>query len=139
MRFLRWRFLESGLSKIFTVSKFRKYFSYKNHPFFSKCLKLGVDSRNGSKNWEKLFRFWDNCIWIENCKFSQSWTGYWQSVVHVLTNTSKISPKTSEDTFGINFPQNDEKQDKSGLIEISQVFRMLSFVDWQCAFWDGAI
>ena len=57
----------------------------------------------------------------------------------MLTNTPKISPKTREGTFGMNVPQNDEKQDKRALIEIWQVFGMLSYVHCQCVFGDGAI
>ena len=86
-----------------------------------------------------FFIFENNCIWIRSCKFSQSWTGHLPSAVYVLTKTAKISPKNREDTFGINFAENHEKQDKSALMEIWQVFGMLSYVDCQCMFWDGAI
>ena len=106
--------------------------------FFSKCLKFDVDSGYGTKSAEKLFRFWDNSIWIGICKFSESWTGYLPSAVNVLTNTPKFSTETREDTFGINFPQNDEKHEKSALMEIWQVFGTLSHVDCQRVFWNGA-
>ena len=51
--------------------------------------------------------------------------------VNALTNTAKISLVTMGDIFEINIPENDEKQDKSALMEISQVFDTLSHVDWQ--------
>ena len=52
------------------------------------------------KTEKKVFRFWDNCIWIGNCKFSASRTGYLSSAVTVLTNTPKI----------LNFNQGDISQ-----------------------------
>ena len=61
------------------------------------------------------------------------------SAVHVLTNTPKISPNTRGDILQIDFPENDEKHDKSAFMEISQVFGTLSHVDCQCAFWNGDI
>ena len=56
----------------------------------------------------KSFGFSDNCIWIGSNKFSQSWTGYFAWAVIVLTNTSKISPKTRGYISGVNFPENDD-------------------------------
>ena len=53
---------------------------------------------------------------------------------HVLATTPKIPPKTRGDTFGINFPENDEKHDQSTLMEIWQVFGTLSHVDCQSVF-----
>ena len=76
--------------------------------FFFKCFKFDVDSRNWMKNWERVFCFSDNCIWIRSCKFWQYWTGYLPSGVSVLTKTPKILPNTMVDIFQINFPQNDE-------------------------------
>ena len=38
---------------------------------FSKCLKFELVLRNGSKNWGKVFRFLDNCIWVVSRKFSE--------------------------------------------------------------------
>ena len=53
--------------------------------FFSKSLKFDVDSRNGTKNQEKVDRFPDNCIWIGSCRLPQPWTGYLPSDVNMLT------------------------------------------------------
>ena len=44
----------------------------------------------------------------------------------MLTNTPKFSPKPRAEIFQINFPEFDEKHDKSALMEISQVFWTLS-------------
>ena len=105
--------------------------------FLSKWLKLYVDSKNGTKNWENVFRFSDNCIWIGSFKFFQSWTGYLSSAVNMLTNNPKISPKTRGDIFQRNFPENDEKYDKHTFMEISQVFRPLSHANCQSVVWNG--
>ena len=78
------------------------------------------------KKAEKTFPFSDNWIWIGSRKFSQSWIGYLSAAIHVLTNTFKISPNTMGQIFEMNFPESDEKNDKNTLMEILQVFGMLS-------------
>ena len=77
--------------------------------FVSKFLKYDVDSRNGTKNSEKVDCFSDNCIWIGSCRLSQPWIGQFPSDVNVLTDNPNISPETRGDIFQINFPQNDEE------------------------------
>ena len=52
----------------------------------------------------------------------------------MLANTVKNSPNTMGDTFGIDFPENDEKHDQGALMEICKVFGTLSHVDCQCVF-----
>ena len=81
-----------------------------------------------------IFRFSDNCIRIGSCKLSKSRKEYLPSAVNLLINTDKISHNTREDTSGINFPENDEKQDTSVVMETLQVFGMRSYVDCQCVF-----
>ena len=54
--------------------------------------------------------------------------------VNVETKTPKIPLDTVRDIFQINFPENDEKHDKSILMEILQVVAMLSHVDSQSVF-----
>ena len=58
--------------------------------------------------------------------------------VNVETKTPKIPLDTVRDIFQINFPENDEKHDKSILMEILQVVAMLSHVDSQSVFSNGA-
>ena len=132
------RFLQRGLSKFFTVCNFGKSLAM-SIIFFSKCLKFDLDSKNRKKkkNSEKLFCFSDNCIWIGNCKFSQSSTKYFPSTAYVLTNTLKTLHNTLGNIFKINVPQNDEKHDKSALMEISQVLGTPSHVDCQGVFPNG--
>ena len=108
-RVLKRRFLGSGLSNFSTVPNFGNTLALWQSSFVSKCLKFDVDCRNGTKNWEKLFYFLDNCIWIGSGKFSQSWTRYLSSAVNVLTNTPKTSPITRGDISQINAHENEEK------------------------------
>ena len=57
----------------------------------------------------------------------------------MLTKTSKILPNTRGDIFQITFPQNDEKHEKSALMDILQVFGTLSDVDCQSVFRNGTL
>ena len=65
-----------------------------------------------------------------NCELQawQSRTGYFPSVLNVLTNTRKLSPITKGEKVEITFPENDKKHDKSALMEISEAFGTLSRV-----------
>ena len=101
-------FLESGLTKSFTVCNFGNARAIKII-FFSLCSKLDVDFRNGTKNSKNGFRFYDNCLWIGRSKFQQSRTGYLSLAVNVLTNTPKISHITKGDVFHIRFSQSVER------------------------------
>ena len=96
------------LTKIFTFCNFGNTLAM-TIILFLKRLKFDVDSGNVTRDWEKVFRFSDNCIWIGSGKFWQSWTGYLSSAENVLTNTHKNSPNSRGDTFQINFLGNDEK------------------------------
>ena len=137
-RVLKQPFWESGVSKNFKVCNFGNT-SAMTIILFLKILTFDEDFRIATKSSEKAISFSDNYIWIGSNKFSQFWTGYLASAVKVLTNTPNISPKTRGDTFRINFPENEEKHDKSAPMEVLQVFGTLSHVDYQCVFWNGAI
>ena len=56
----------------------------------------------------------------------------------MLTHIPKISPKTREDNFKINFPENGEQFDKSALMEILEVFVMLPHFHWQSVLCNSA-
>ena len=136
-RVLKRHFFESGLNRIFTASNFRNTLAM-TIILFSKYLKFGVDSRNGTENSEKAFRFSDNWIWIASRTFSQSWTRYLSAAIHVLTNIFKISASTMGEILQVNFPENDEKHDKYALMEILQVSGMISNAAGQRLFSNGA-
>ena len=70
---------------------------------FSKCLKFNQDLKNVRKNWEKVFCFWDNCIWIGIVKLSLSRTGYFSSGANALTSSTKILHVNKTDFFQLNF------------------------------------
>ena len=71
--------------------------------FFSKCLKFKLDFKNAAKNWEKVFCFWDNCIWIGIVKLSLLRTGYFSSAANVLRSSPKIWHVNKRDFFELNF------------------------------------
>ena len=70
------RCLVSGLTKSWTVVKFGNTLAMRNF-FFCKCWRFDGYSINGIGNWENVFYFEDNCIWIKNGKFSQSGQDTW--------------------------------------------------------------
>ena len=75
--------------------------------FFSKCLKFNLDFKNLASNSEKVFCFWDNCIWIGIVKMSLLRTGCFPSAANVLTSCTKILQVNREDFFAINWLGND--------------------------------
>ena len=58
--------------------------------FFPKCSKSNLDFINAAKNWEKVFSFWYNCIWIGIVKLSLLRRGYFSLRANVLTSSPKI-------------------------------------------------
>ena len=76
--------------------------------FFSKCLKFKLDFKNAAKNWEKVFCFWDNCIWIGIVKFSLLKIGYFSLEANVLPNSTKIWHVNKRDFFQLNWLGRDQ-------------------------------
>ena len=58
--------------------------------FVSKCSRFNLYFKNAAKNSEKVFCFWNNCIWTGIVKFSLLRKGYLSSPVKVLTSSPKI-------------------------------------------------
>ena len=56
---------------------------------FRKCSKFNADSKNAKKNSDKMFRFWDKCIWIACIQLSLLIREYLSSAVHVLRKRLK--------------------------------------------------
>ena len=67
--------------------------------FFWKCWKFNLDFRKTEKNREKVFCFWDNCIWNDCLKGSLFRREYLSLAVIVLTNSPKILHITKRDFF----------------------------------------
>ena len=76
--------------------------------FWSKCSKFQLDFKNAAKNSEKVFCFWDNCIWIGIVKLSLLRTGYFSSVANVLTSSPKIWHVNERDIFQLNWLGSDQ-------------------------------
>ena len=76
--------------------------------FFSKCLKFKLNFKIATKNSEKIFCFWDNCIWIGILKLSLWRTGYFSSAANVFTSSAKIWHVNKRDFFELNFLASDQ-------------------------------
>ena len=87
-------FSESVISKIQNLG---------GSSFFKKYLKFNLDFKNAAKNSEKVFCFWDNCIWIGIVKLSLLRTGYFSSAANVLTSSPKIWHVNKRDVFQLNW------------------------------------
>ena len=76
--------------------------------FWSKCSKFQLDFKNAAKNSEKVFCFWDNCIWIGIVKLSLFRTGYFSSAANVLTNSPNNLHVNQKDFYQLNWLGNDQ-------------------------------
>ena len=71
--------------------------------FFAKYLKFIVNFKNAPGNWEKVFCFWVNCIWIGILKLSLLRTGYFSSAPNVLASSFRIWHMKNRDFFQLNW------------------------------------
>ena len=71
--------------------------------FCFKMLKFNLDFQMAAKHSEKLFCFWDNCIWFGIVKLSLLRRGYFSSVANALTSSPKIWHVNRRDCFDQNF------------------------------------
>ena len=76
--------------------------------FFPNFSKLNLDFKNAAKNSDKVFCFWDNCIWMAIVKYSLLWTGYIWSAANVLRRGRKICNINKRDFFEQNFLASDQ-------------------------------
>ena len=67
-----------------------------------KFLKFNLASKNAETNWENVFSFWDNCIWIGSLKLSLLRREYFSLVVNVLRNSLENLHITKRDDFELN-------------------------------------
>ena len=103
-------FLDIYLTTFFGVRKFRNT-SAMRVTLFWKCSKLNLNFENAEKkkNWEKVFAFWDNCIWRCCHKLSLLRREYLSSAVNVLTNSPVILHITERDFFQPNCLYSDQQ------------------------------
>ena len=96
--------------------------------FFWKCSKFNADSKNAEKNREKMFCFWDKCIWIVSIELSLLIREYLSSAVNVLRKSLKNFHVSKSDfwnsiTFAVITQDN-----KGDLIMIESVLRSVYHV-----------
>ena len=73
--------------------------------FFSKCSKFYAHFRNGIKNPEKGFRFWDKSVWSSCRKFCLLRQEYLSSAVNVVANNLKIYDQSKAVFFQLNLQE----------------------------------
>ena len=71
--------------------------------FCSKRSKFQLDFKKATKIREKVFSFWDNCIWIGIVKVSLLRTGYFSLTVNVLRNCPQNWHANKRDIFQLNW------------------------------------
>ena len=91
--------------------------------FFWKSSKFNGDTKNAEKNSEKIFRFWDQCIWIVSIHLSLLLREYLSVAVNVWRKGLKNFHVSKSDfcnsiTFTVI-----TQDDKDALIKIESVFQ----------------
>ena len=76
--------------------------------FVSKYLKFNLNFKNAAKNSEKVFCFWDNCIWNGIVKLSLLRRGYFSPVGNVLNSGPKIWDVNNGNFFQLNWLESDQ-------------------------------
>ena len=71
--------------------------------FYSKIWTFNIDFETAAKNIEKVFCFWDNCIWIVLIKLSLFRTRYFTSIANVLTSSPNIFHVNKRKLFQLNW------------------------------------
>ena len=106
--------------------------------FFWKYLKFLIDSKNGHRISEKVFCFWDNCIWIGIVKLSLLRTGFFSLAANVLTSSPKIwyVKKTKTFSNSIDLAVINE-YDRDAVIQISTVVPVVYHVACRRVLWNG--
>ena len=98
---LKWDFLDISLTT-FSQSVISEIKKLSGSSFDSKCLKFNVDFKKAAKNSEKVYCFWDHCIWIGIVKLFQLRTRYFSSAANMLTSSPKIWLANKRDLFQLN-------------------------------------
>ena len=99
--------LQTFIQSPFSESVISQIYSLWGSSVFWKCSKFNVDYRNAEKNWEKVFCFWDNSIWIGCVKLSPLRGEYLSSAVNVLNDSLKILNSSIIHLFQLNYVDSD--------------------------------
>ena len=74
--------------------------------FFKKHFKFNLHYKNAVKNWEKVFFFWDNCIWIGIIKLSLLRTGYiWLAAQDLICQSERLFLNQLTWQWSMNMPK----------------------------------
>ena len=103
----------------FRSLKFRKCKIYAGHLFIQNL----VDWKNAPRNWEKVFCFWDNCIWIGIVKLSLLRRAYMLSAATVWTRSLKTWHVNKRNFSQLNCLEIDHKYNPEDVEQISILFR----------------
>ena len=76
--------------------------------FFLKMLKFNLGLKNAATNWEDVFCFCDNSIWVGCLKLSLLRREYLWSALNVLRNTVQNLPITKRYFFQLNCLHSDQ-------------------------------
>ena len=124
---LKWERLDIYLSTSFVVDNFKNTSAIRVIVFW-KCSKFNGDTKNAEKNSEKIFRFWDKCIWIVSIHLSLLLREYLSLAVNVWRKGLK-SFHLSKSDFCNSITFTVITQDyKDALIKIESVFPPVSHV-----------
>ena len=104
---LKGHFLDIYLIIFLRVPNFRNT-SAMRAIFCLKILKLNVNFRNSEKNWEKVFCFWDNSIWIGCVKLSLLRREYLPSALSMLGKSLEILHITNRNFLKVNCLHSDQ-------------------------------
>ena len=101
-------FLEICLTTFFGVRNFGSTLAM-TLIFFWKCSCVKIVFKIVETNSEKVFCYWDNCIWIGCLKFSRLSREYLSSAVNMLRNIPKTLYSTKRYFVQLNCLQKDKK------------------------------
>ena len=132
---LRRDFLDIHLTKFFGVRKFKDT-SAMRVIYFLKMLKIESKFPNCKKNSEKIFCFWDNCIWKCCNKLSLLRRENLSSAVNVLRNSPKIFISLTETFSNWISWRVINKSAKSAAVKFSAVFRLVYHVTSGILLWN---
>ena len=104
---LKRNILEIDLTMFFEIRNFGNIWAMRVI-FFLKTFKLKLDFKNPKKNQEKVFCFWDNCIWICCVKLSLLRREYLPSTLSVLGKSFEILHITNRQFLQVNCLHSDQ-------------------------------
>ena len=91
--------------------------------FVWQCSKFNADSKYAEKSWEKMFSFWEKCIWIVCIPFSLLIREYLSSAVHVLRKRLKNFNVSKCDFCNLSTFTVTTQDDEGSLINTQSVIR----------------